>query len=426
MNNHIYLPDVVGKGYSDFWHSKHRFRVVKGSRASKKSTTTALNFIYRLIKYPNSNLLVVRKTYRSLKDSTFSQLIWAIEKLGVSEYFEINKSPLELTYKHTGQKIFFRGLDDPLKITSIIAPKGYLCWIWIEEAYEIEKEEDFDTLVECIRGDVGEKLFKQITVTFNPWNEHHWLKKRFFDDYSNEVFATTTNYLCNEWLDKSDLTMFENMRYRNPERYNVAGLGNWGIASGLVYSNFKNENIVAIDGSKKFLSTFIGVDYGNKNATTFILCGIGIDKNFYVLDEYYHSGKEDTVKSPITYGKDFIRWYKSLNNNFKTNLIGIYIDPSALSFNQTLKELGVSNIKSAKNDVNNGISYMQSLIECNVFYVNDKCKNVIKELYSYVWDTKISSDGKYKPIKEYDHTLDAIRYVIYSNKKIWKSYISKY
>lgn len=77
----IYLPDVVGRGYGAFWRFTGRYRVCKGSRASKKSTTTALNFIYRMMKYPGANLLVIRKTYRTLRDSCFTQLLWAIHRL---------------------------------------------------------------------------------------------------------------------------------------------------------------------------------------------------------------------------------------------------------------------------------------------------------------------------------------------------------
>ncbi len=174
----ISLPDVVGKGYGTFWKFKGRYRVVKGSRASKKSKTTALWFIVNLMKYQQANLLVVRKTYRTLKDSCFTELKWAIHRLGVSDWWEIKESPLEMTYTPTGQKIYFRGLDDPLKVTSITVEVGCLCWAWIEEAYEIMKESDFDTLDESIRGEVPDGLFKQWTITFNPWNERHWLKSR--------------------------------------------------------------------------------------------------------------------------------------------------------------------------------------------------------------------------------------------------------
>ena len=222
----IRLPDLVGKGYKDFWNFKGRYRVCKGSRASKKSKTAALFFIYSMMKYPGANLLVIRKVYRTLKDSCFSDLKWAINRLGVQDYWSVKESPLEIIYIPTGQKILFRGLDDPLKVTSITVETGNLCWAWIEEAYEINKEQDFNMLDESIRGTVEEPLYKQITLTFNPWNERHWLKKRFFDVEDENIMAKTTNYMCNEWLDDSDKKLFEDMKKNNPRRYQVAGLGN--------------------------------------------------------------------------------------------------------------------------------------------------------------------------------------------------------
>ena len=143
-------------------------RVVKGSRASKKSKTTALWIITNMMKYPDANTLVIRKVFRTLKDSCFTELKWAINRLGVQDYWDIKESPLEMTYIPTGQKIYFRGLDDPLKVTSITVEKGALCWMWIEEAYEIMNEDDFNMLDESIRGQVPEGLFKQITFNFQP------------------------------------------------------------------------------------------------------------------------------------------------------------------------------------------------------------------------------------------------------------------
>lgn len=127
----IHLPKLIGKGYKDYWNFKGRYRVCKGSRASKKSKTTALWCIYNIMKYPDSNLLVVRKVFRTLKDSCFTELKWAINRLGVQAYWDIKESPLEMTYRPTGQKIYFRGLDDSLKITSITVEVGNLCWMWI-------------------------------------------------------------------------------------------------------------------------------------------------------------------------------------------------------------------------------------------------------------------------------------------------------
>lgn len=135
----VKLSDIVGKGYADYWHSQKRYRVCKGSRASKKSKTTALWFIYNMMKYPEANTLVVRKVYRTLHDSCFTDLKWAIHRLGVDEWWETKESPLEMTYVPTGQKILFRGMDDPLKVTSITVENGYLCWMWINISVHIVK-----------------------------------------------------------------------------------------------------------------------------------------------------------------------------------------------------------------------------------------------------------------------------------------------
>ena len=112
MKTKIYLPDVVGKGYGSFWNYKGRYRVVKGSRASKKSKTTALWLIWALMKYPESNALCVRRYSTTLRDSVFSDLKWAIHKLGVDAFWDWTVSPMEITYIPTGQKILFRGLDE--------------------------------------------------------------------------------------------------------------------------------------------------------------------------------------------------------------------------------------------------------------------------------------------------------------------------
>lgn len=179
--NKLSLQEVVGGGYAEFWNTKKTYVVCKGSRASKKSKTTALWHIYNIMKYPLANALIVRKTERTLRNSCFSDLLWAIDRLGVNKYWKSTVNPLELTYIPTGQKILFRGLDDSFKITSITVPYGVLNFLWIEEAYEINKEDDFDRLDESIRGLLPEGYFKRVTITLNPWSDKHWIKKRFFD-----------------------------------------------------------------------------------------------------------------------------------------------------------------------------------------------------------------------------------------------------
>ena len=237
----ISLQDIVGKGYVDFWNTQCRYRVCKGSRGSKKSKTTALNMIHRLYEYPESNGLCVRRYSNTLRDSVFSDLKWAIHRLGLDAFFECTVSPMQIRRISTGQKILFRGLDDGLKITSISVDKGVLCWVWVEEAYEINNEDDFNKLDMSIRGEVPDGYFKQITLTFNPWSATSWLKPRFFDEVDEDIFAKTTTWECNEWLDAADRNIFLKMKKNNPRRYRIEGEGEWGIAEGLIYEKHKVE-----------------------------------------------------------------------------------------------------------------------------------------------------------------------------------------
>lgn len=292
---HISLKDVVGSGYNDFWRCKTRYRVVKGSRASKKSTTTALNIITRMMRYPKANTLVIRKVYATLKDSCFSQLLWAIDQLGVGEYWEKTESPLKLKYKPTGQVILFRGLDDPLKTTSITVHKGVLCWVWIEEAYEIT-ESEFNTIDESIRGKLPEDLFIQLTLIFNPWDSGSWLKARFFDNPAANVFTKTTTYKCNEWLSDDDLAMFNDMQERDPDRYAAAGLGEWGIAEGQYFKQW-NSNIHVIepfDIPKDWIK-FRAMDWGQARPYACLWFAIDYDGNLYAYRELYGWGGKANV-----------------------------------------------------------------------------------------------------------------------------------
>lgn len=414
----VSLPEVVGKGYGTFWNWKGRYRAVKGSRASKKSKTTALWFITNMMKYPDANTLVVRKTYRTLKDSCFTELKWAIHRLGVDAFWDVKESPLEMTYKPTGQKIYFRGLDDPLKVTSITVDQGCLCWMWIEEAYEISSEDDFNMLDESIRGAVpeGSDLFKQITLTFNPWNEHHWLKKRFFDNPDDETLALTTNYMCNEWLDAADRKVFETMKKQNPRRYRVAGLGDWGIVDGLVYENWKEEAFEIISKAdfldldeaeqkaknyvfKESVKSAFGLDFGYTNDPAALFVGFidTKDKKIYVYDEMYAAGlSNERISNNIQsmgYGKE--------------RIIADSAEPKSID---QLKGLGlkVKGAEKGKDSVNHGIQFIQDY----EIIIHPRCVNFLTEISNYTWDKDKLGNKLNRPIDDFNHLMDAMRYAL--------------
>lgn len=395
--NEIYLPDIVGKGYGAFWNYKGRYRIVKGSRASKKSTTTAMNLIYRIMAYPDSNALVVRKTYRTLQDSCFAQLKWATHRLGVDAYFDFKLSPLEIIYKPTGQKILFRGLDDPLKVTSVTVDSGYLCFLWIEEAYEIMSESDFDMLDESIRGEVPEGLFKQITLTLNPWNERHWIKSRFFDRKDPDTLAITTNYTCNEWLDESDKKVFERMKIHNPRRYQVAGLGNWGIVEGLVYENFIEKKFTLEDVRE--CVTVAGLDFGYTNDPTAFFIGFLDEKNkkLYVWDEIYKKGLSNR------------KIYEEIKKNgySKEKITADSAEPKSIA---ELYDYGlrVKGAKKGRDSIKNGIQWIQDL----EIIIHPRCVNFITEINNYQWDKDKFGKALNAPIDDFNHLMDAMRYAL--------------
>lgn len=398
----ISLNKIVGRGYADFWSFKGRYRICKGSRASKKSKTTALNFIFRIMKYKDSNLLVVRKVFSTLKDSCYSELKWAANCLGVSSMWEFKLSPLEMVYKPTGQKIFFRGLDDPLKITSITVNQGFLCWLWIEEAYEIAKESDFDMLNESIRGAVPNNLFKQVTLTLNPWNEHHWIKKRFFDQsQSPDILAKTTNYLCNEFLDKNDIDVFERMKKNNPKRYKVAGLGMWGISDGLIFENHEEKFFDVYEISKRpSVKSVFGLDFGYTNDPTAFFAGL-IDiekKEIFVFDEIYKKALTNSMIYEEIYKKGFS----------KEKIVADSAEPKSIA---ELEELGLKRIKKArkgKDSILNGIQFIQNF----KIFILPKCTNFITEIQNYCWESDRFGNKTNIPSDSFNHLMDAMRYGI--------------
>lgn len=294
------LSKIIGEGYRRFWNFKGRYRVVKGSRASKKSTTAALNLIYRIMTTPQANALVVRQTAATLKDSCFAQLRWAIERLGVADKWKYRVSPLELEYKDTEQRILFKGLDDAFKTTSVTVPKGVLCWLWVEEAYEID-ESDFNTLDESLRGEMPDGCFVQTTLTFNPWDANCFLKRRFFDIDSPEVLAITTTYHCNEFLSDTDLKMYELMKLTDPERYKVAGLGEWGLANGQFFDVWNADVHICepFDIPEHWIK-FRAADWGSAAPYCVLWFAVDYDGNLWCYRELYGWGGKPNVGTKET------------------------------------------------------------------------------------------------------------------------------
>lgn len=397
----VNLPNLVGKGYGTFWKSRNFYRVVKGSRGSKKSKTTALNFVVRLLKHKWANLLVVRRYSNTNKQSTYTDFKWACNQLKVNHLFKFNESLPEITVKATGQKILFRGLDDELKITSITVDVGILCWAWFEEAYQIETEDKFSTVVESIRGSLDcPDFFKQITITFNPWNERHWLKSVFFDEETRraDTLALTTTYKCNEWLDEVDIKRYEDLYTTNPRRARIVCDGEWGVAEGLVYENVKVKEF----DKEELLKTgrfelAIGLDFGFTHDPTALVAYLVSDREIYVFDEFYQTGLITKEIAEMVKNKGYV------------NSVIIADSAEQRLISELKTEHGIRKIKASrkgKDSIMAGVSKLQGYS----IFVHPKCTHIMDEFYSYCFQQ--DKEGKWlnKPEDKNNHLMDALRY----------------
>ena len=356
--------------------------------------------IYRLIEFPESNGLCVRRYGNTLRDSVYSDLKWAIHKLGLDGQFDCTVSPMQITRIKTGQKILFRGLDDGLKITSISVDKGYLCWVWIEEAYEISNEDDFNKLDMSIRGEVPEGYFKQITLTFNPWSSTSWLKPRFFDVQDEDVFAKTTTWECNEWLDEADRNIFLKMKKNNPRRYRIEGEGEWGIAEGLIYENvvFEDFDVDAVKATPGIKSAF-GLDFGftDPNAFTCFLID-NTNMIIYVFDEWYRTGVTNKIIAQAIKDKGY----------GGQKIICDSAEPKSIA---ELQEEGINADPSrkGKDSVNHGIQLIQNY---KIVVHEKNCPEFKKEIQNYCWEKDKDGKPTDKPDHEFSHGMDSMRYAV--------------
>ncbi len=421
----IPMIELVGKQYKRFMDSTKRYLVLKGSRASKKSKNTALRWILKLYEFEQANLLVVRKYSTLLKDSSRADLIWAIRRLGVEADWHIPKSALTLTRKSTGQVILFRGLAEPDSIASITVSHGVLNFAWIEEAYQIEREEDFNMLDEAIRGQLPEGYFKQIVLTFNPWHESSWLRTRFFNQQPGEVLdddiryipdtqkssefvlALTRNYDCNEWLDEADLANFERMRVEQPERYRVAGLGEWGVTGSRIYENYRVEdfNWRALFYEKDYYTGKpvyehrIGLDFGFSAHTAGLRILVNREaRRMYVAEELY---EQRLSNDEIVYHFRRLDWHRE----------PVHADSEDPRTIRELKKLGIPRIFGVKKERGSVMAGIREIRDYEII-IHPSCVNFEIEISHYSF--KKNALGKELPQPEagWDHLMDAMRYAM--------------
>lgn len=369
---------------------RSRYQIAWGGAGSGKSHIVARKILYRLLKesHVKHNFLIIRKVDRTIKRSVFTLMRNIIGIWGLAKDFDINLTDKTITYIPTGSQIMFSGLDDVEKLKSIEGVTS----IWAEEATELSQE-DFEQLDLRLRG--NHNCLKQIILTFNPISEQHWIKRVFFDDPIDGVFTLHTTYLDNSFIDDEYKMVMENKKKTNPRYYNIYALGNWGTAEGLIFNNA--EQRIIREEEVKALPCIQGLDFGYTNdPTAFVQSYIDIpNRRIYVYDGFYEKGMQN---SEIAMG------IKAMTAH-KHKTIADSSEPKSVDYIKG-KGVRIEGAAKGRDSVNAGIDY---LLEFEIV-VNAHLVEFMTEFNNYSW--AVDKDGKTtnKPVDDFNHFIDALRY----------------
>jgi phage terminase large subunit len=390
--------------FVSLFKNQDRYQVAWGGAGSGKSHIVARKMLYRLLheSHVKHNMLVIRKVDRTIKRSVFTLVRNIISLWRLNDQFTVNLTDKTIVYKPNGSQIMFSGLDDVEKLKSIEGVTS----IWCEEATELNQE-DFEQLDLRLRGEVG--CLKQIILTLNPISEQHWIKKIFFDDPIDGVFTLKTTFLDNSFIDEEYKMVMENKKKTNPRFYDIYALGNWGIADGLIFNNVTQRFIRPdeIEG----LVCVQGLDFGYTNdPSAFNQTYVDeTNKKIFVYDGFYEKGMTnaqiaDAIKEKLAH---------------KHTTTADSSEPKSIDY---IKGKGVRVVGALKgaDSVNAGIDF---LLEYEII-LNAHLVEFMTEFMNYSWAVDKNGKPTNKPVDDFNHFIDSLRYaaesLMKSSKSFWK------
>lgn len=388
--------------------SNKRYIVMKGSAGSGKSVDTAQNYILRLMQDKGRNLVCIRKSDITNRDSTYAELTGAIYRMfgdKAEAYWTIKQSPLQLTCKTNGNQIIFRGVNDEKqreKLKSITFPKGKMTDVWIEEATELTQA-DFEIIDDRLRGILPEGQFYQIRMTFNPVNKNHWIKKVFFDVSDENVLTHHSTYLMNRFCDDAYKARMERRKQVDPEGYQIYGLGEWGEIGGLILSNYIIEDF---DTSPDRFDYMVNAqDFGFNHANAIGEVGFK-DDELYLCREIYVFGKDTAEIIEMANKRGF-------NKNLRMWCDSAEPDRIKMWRKAGYKAKGI-NKGGSGGSVRSQIDYLKQ----TRIHIHPSCVNTIKEIQQWKWK-KDEKTGEYldEPVPFQDDAMAMLRYSIEDIRK---------
>lgn len=364
------------------------------------------------MKDPKANAVVLRKVKETLKDSVFEQLIWAIEKLQVSDYWDIKHNPMELTYIPTGQKILFRGADKPKKIKSTKVSKGYIKFIWYEEVDEFNGMEEIRMINQSLmRG--GEQYV--VFYTYNPPNSiRSWVNEEvLIDREDRKVHHSTYLTVPREWLGEQFFIEAEHLKKVNEKAYRHEYLGEVTGTGGEIFTNvtarkITDEEIKTFDRIKR------GLDFGYAvDPLHYSVCHYDkTRRRLYIFYEIHQVGLSNRKAAELIKKENTANGWITADS----------AEPKSIA---ELKEYGlrVKPAKKGPDSVEYGIKFLQDLEE--IIIDPERCPNTLREFLNY--ELEKDSNGNFKanyPDKN-NHSIDAVRYALEDDMLSRKPIISK-
>lgn len=384
---------VKSEQYTRYW--------LKGGRGSTKSSFVSLEIILGMMQHPEANAVCIRKVGLYLKDSVYEQLVWAIDKLGVTPYWQTKLSPLEMIYLPTGQRIIFRGADKPRKLKSTKVSKGYIRYIWYEEVDEFNGITEIRTINQSLmRGGAKFDVFH----SFNPpKSARSWVNEYQIDKQEAGTLWHHSTYLTvpPDWLGETFVNDAEHLRDTKPEQYAHEYLGEVTGTGGEVFINLElraitDEELANFDNLRR------GLDWGYA-ADPFVYLVMHYDrkhKRLYIFYEYYRLRVSNSRAAEI------------VRTENKDNDL-VICDSSEPKSVANLKELGI-NAKGAHKppgSIEHGIRFLAEELEA-IIIDPERCPNAAKEFKGY--ELEQDADGRWKdgyPDRD-NHTIDAARYAL--------------
>lgn len=429
---------IIRKLWGSFNDTTHRHKIISSGRAGTKSSAIAIESVYKAIQPTPGSIVVIRKRHNKLRKTVYKEIKRAIKRLGLDEQlFEMKLSPMEIKYKPTGNTIYFAGSDSIDDTKGIIDEERPIVLVVIDEVSDFfaagQGEDELQNIeATFIRGNSAN--FQMIYVYNPPKNPNAgvnvWAAEM---EKRPDVLRVHVDYrdVPEAWLGKGLIESAELLKHVDERQYRWLWLGEPVGVDELIYYMYDPERHVHEPPLQSYQSIYIGVDYGQLNATTFQAFGLNMESHSVDgLDEYYHSGRSGRQRAPSDYGTDLAEFIRQLSEQYGCSFFYVYIDPSAKGLAEEAKRatraIGLTVlIKDAKNDVALGISRVQRLMTFGRIFLSPRQKRAIEEIVRYEYDPKSIDAGREKPVKTDDHAMDAIRYMAMGAWSKLKPYLPK-